>query len=203
MKSHWKTGLCLLVVVAATALVTAQVVGQDGAAQDDGTAQMIALGTPGPHHEHLKEWEGAWKLSMKFDTGEGGEWQESEMSSKGEVIMDGRYLLEKVSGEFEMAPGQKVPFEGLSIMGYDNFKKEYFSIWLDSMSTACFIERGQMTGDDELTLIGDNLDAHSGKIVKTKSVVTIIDEDTRKLEMFMPDSSGEHTKSMEITYTRK
>ncbi|MEQ8764454.1 MAG: DUF1579 domain-containing protein [Planctomycetota bacterium] len=203
MKISCKNSLVILGIIAATAFITVQFSGPSAtAAQDDDMGQMMALASPGAHHEYLKQWEGNWKLTTKWRMSADMPWDETPMKASSKLAMGGRYLIENVSGP-EVFPGSG-PFEGKSIMGYDNFKKRYFSLWIDSMSTAPMTEYGQIDESGKvLTTEGENLDAMSGKLVQTKSVATIVDEDTRKIQMFGPNEKGEMFQSMEIVYTRQ
>jgi len=63
--------------------------------------------------------------------------EESSGTSEAKWILDGRFVQETVKGK---AMGQD--FEGISIMGYDNFSGEYQTIWLDSMNTAMMYIKG-------------------------------------------------------------
>ncbi len=203
MKSLWKNGLCVLAVVAATALVTSHVVGQDASlSEDDAMAQMMALGSPSEHHEKLKSMVGDWNLTLRWRMAEEAPWTEETMKATSKLIMGGRYLAEDVGGKMAMMPDHD--FEGMSLMGYDNFKREFFSIWIDNTSTGYFLERGTANKSSKaITLTGENLDAMAGQMKDTKSVVTMIDKSSRKLEMFSSDANGKMWKSMEIDYRRK
>lgn len=203
MKISLKQSLALLVVIAATTFITLQLAGPNAtAAQDDEMAQMMALGTPGPAHEFLAQWEGNWKLTTKWRMAPDTPWTESSMKATSHRIMGGRYLIEKVSGP-EPFPGAG-PFEGMSIMGYDNFHKHYFSLWMDTMSTGSFTETGQIDQTGKvLTTTGENVDTMVGKVQKTKSISRVIDANTRKIEMYAPNEKGEMWQSMEILYERQ
>ncbi|MBL8746833.1 MAG: DUF1579 family protein, partial [Phycisphaerae bacterium] len=97
-----------------------------------------------------------------------------------------------------------VPFEGMSTMGYDNHKKQYVSTWIDNMSTSMLIEWGECDGEGKvITTKGSSYDPMSGVEQPRRSVATIIDPDTRRLEAFVPGPDGVHFRQMEINYTRK
>ena len=66
--------------------------------------------------------------------------------------MGGRYLHGMFKGT---AMGQ--PFEGASVSGYDNTKKKYFNVWVDSMSTGGKLKvRTKREPTDILVEIRDN-----------------------------------------------
>lgn len=166
--------------------------------------EMMKGMQPGPMHEWLKKWEGNWDMVVKAYWSPGAPPEENKMSATSSFIMGGRYLIEKVSGEIEMPGAGKVPFEGVSTMGYDNMQKKFFSTWYDSMSTGIMFETGTVDGAGKvLTMEGENWNPALGAMAKSKSVVTVVDEKTRMMEMWSAGPDGKMTKSMEITYTRK
>ncbi|MFM9956448.1 MAG: DUF1579 domain-containing protein [Phycisphaerales bacterium] len=166
-------------------------------------AEMMKGMSPGPMHEWLKKWEGNWDLAAKAYMSPGAPPSEMKMTSEATMSMGGRFLIEKVSGQIDMGMGPAA-FEGVSTMGYDNYQKKFVSTWYDNMSTGIMIETGTVDATGKvLTSEGENWNMALGKMTKTKSVATIIDDKTRTLEMWSPGPDGKMMKNMEITYTRK
>ena len=118
----------------------------------------LEFGTPGEAHEAMKAWVGEWNLETTMWMAPGAPPSTSKAYSKAELIMDGRYLVEHVNGEIDMGDGNTVPFEGVSLVGYDNHKKKYFSTWIDSFSTAMMVEEGKMNDDGQLVTKGELFD---------------------------------------------
>jgi hypothetical protein len=128
---------------------------------------------------------------------------ESKVSSVARTVMGGRYLIEDVKGTIDVG-GQPMPFEGMSTMGYDNMKKQYFSTWIDNMNTGVWSERGTCDGTGKvITTTGRNFDIQAGGDRETKSIITIVDANTRKIEMFTPGEGGKMWRNAELLYTRK
>lgn len=166
--------------------------------------EMMQAMQPGPMHEWLKQWAGEWDMTVKFYGSPSGEPEVSKMSATSSLIMDGRYLIEKVSGNLDMPGVGKVPFEGVSTMGYDNMQKKFFSTWYDNMSTGMMFETGTVDAAGKvLTSEGENWNMHASAMTKSKSIATVIDDKHRKLEMFVPGPDGKMMKTMEIDYARK
>lgn len=161
--------------------------------------------TPGEHHNHLQQWVGEWNITVSYRMTPDAPAEENTMTAVSKSVMGGRYIIEKVSGEVMGPDGQgMVPFEGMSIMGYDNHKKQYFSTWMDNMSTSLMQEWGTCDGTGKvLTTEGRGYDPMSGSERASKSIATVIDADSRRLEMFVPGPDGNMFKQMEIAYTRK
>jgi hypothetical protein len=147
---------------------------------------------PGPEHDRLRQMEGTWEATVKSDHGE----------SKGTVTykadLNGLWLLGEFQGEFG---GQK--FRGRSIDGYDVTKKKYFSVWIDSMSTAPMLSEGTFDKAGKvLTLHGEG-PGMDGKPTKFKLVTELKDKDTMLFTMSGPDKDGKDRVMMTITYKRK
>ncbi|MNQ88055.1 hypothetical protein D3C85_1033040 [compost metagenome] len=96
-----------------------------------------------------------------------------------------------------------MPFEGMSIMGYDNSKKAFVSSWVDNMGTGIMHMEG--IWDDAAKSInfkGTCVDPMTGKDTNIRQVMKFMDEDSQLLEMYCT-MDGKEVKNMEIKYTRK
>jgi len=116
------------------------------------------------------------------------------------IMLGGRYLRQDFEGS---ALGR--PFKGLGISGYDKFRQEYFDLWLDDMSTGMMITRGVADSSGTVfTYTGKMDDPSVGrKDIPCRTVVTKIDKDHCRMEMYSTDESGSEMKTMEIAYTRR
>jgi hypothetical protein len=116
------------------------------------------------------------------------------------MILGGRYLKHDFEGSTF-----GTPYKGLGITGYDKFREEYFDLWFDDMSTGVMISRGVADSTGKVFhYTGKMDDPMAGmKDMPVRSVYTIIDDDTRQMEMYVPDGSGGEFKSMEIVYQRR
>ena len=96
------------------------------------------------------------------------------------------------------------PFRGMSLVGYDNMKKEYNYVWVDDMSTGMFTSEGKAEdGAKVITFEGTYACPETGQLDKpSKQVYRIVSRDKHVFEMHDP-GKGANTKTMEITYTRK
>ena len=96
------------------------------------------------------------------------------------------------------------PFRGMSLTGYDNFKQRYNTVWVDDMHTSVVTAEGQaQDGGKVITLEGKYDCPMTGqKNMTMKQVIRIVSPDSHIFEMHDP-SKGDHSKMMEITYTKK
>ncbi|MCW3094155.1 MAG: hypothetical protein JWP81_5224 [Ferruginibacter sp.] len=154
--------------------------------------------TPGEVHKMMAQANGEWneEITMWMDPSQPP--TKSTATSKNEMIMGGRYQVAKTTG---MMMG--MPFEGMSIMGYDNAKKVFTSTWIDNFGTGTITMEG--TWDEptkSITLTGKALDPMTGKEGTMKQVIKFIDNDTQQFEMY-ENKNGTEKKTMEIKSTRK
>jgi uncharacterized protein DUF1579 len=113
--------------------------------------------------------------------------------------MAGRYLQENYDGK---VLGQA--FHGMGILGYDNFKKKYESVWVDSMATGIQIATGTYdTATKTFTTIGEDIDPSNGKPMKIRDTLKIINDNEQHMEMFGQPAGMKEYKMLEIHYTKK
>lgn len=117
------------------------------------------------------------------------------------MIFGGRYQSTTHKGNM-----MGMPFEGMSITGYDNATKKFVSTWVDSWSTGIMNMSGDWNaGTKTLTMTGTMPDiCRPGKMCSLKEVITVVDDNTQKMEMYGPDNkTGKEFKMMEINMSRK
>ncbi len=164
-------------------------------------AEMMKAMAPGPQHAALKKMVGKFtaEVSMKM-TADG-----PDITSKGtetnEMILGDRYLKSDYTGDMM---GQV--FHGLNIVGYDNQKKKYVSIWLDDMSTGPMLAEGTSAADGKASnYAGEMICPANGQMMAFRQIVTITDDDHYQFEMFSKDPkepAGKEFRGMIIKYTR-
>ncbi len=155
---------------------------------------MMEAGTPGEQHKVLASAAGEWKAHTKFMM-QPGQFDEGEGVMSSKAFLGGRYTRATFKSDF-----MGMPFEGFALNGYDNIKKEYFSIWIDSMSTGVMHMTGQMKGDT-LVFHGTTTMPEPMGEVEMKMEVTHPDNNTMH-DTFYKKLEGQWVKDGEITYTR-
>ena len=116
-----------------------------------------------------------------------------------EMILGGRYLLEKMSGT-----AMGMPFEGMGITGYDNMTGVVTSVWYDNMGTMTLVATGKYEKPGTpLELSGTMLDPMSGMEMKVRMVTTFISDDASKFEYFVtPPGDAPEMLNMVLEYSR-
>lgn len=171
------------------------VYGQDTQQQDMNAAWQEYM-TPGPMHQVLAKGVGEWKaeITMWMDPSQPS--QKAEGTSVCEPILDGRYFQIKQTS-FLMG----MPFSGMEIVGYDNAKKTFFSMWIDNMGTGIMHLEGKYDeATKTITYTGTSTNP-MGIDVKVRETIKYIDENNTFFEMFM-EQNGSEVKTMEIKFTR-
>jgi hypothetical protein len=161
--------------------------------------KWLAFATPGAEHQamtaHVGEWEAVNTMWMSATAPA----QTSKGTAIGEMILGGRYL--KISFKSVMM-GQ--PFEGISITGYDNFKKKYLTLWIDTMGTGFFIAEGQVDNNSKImTELAEMDDVITGKKIKYRTTYFFDTPDSYTQTMYQTNPGEKEFKSMEVKYTRK
>lgn len=154
---------------------------------------------PGEPHKMLAMESGTWHEEMTMWMEPGAEPMKNTMTAVSKMIYGDRYQETIHKGDF-----MGMPFEGKSTLGYNNASKEYVSTWIDNMSTGIMVISGKY--DDATKTInfaGTTIDPVTKKEKKVRETYTIVDENTRKMEMFETYYNGEEFKTMEIVMTRK
>lgn len=193
-------GIAILCLLALSAPVAAQDKKVEGGAPGEAEmAAMMKAAQPGENHKHLARMAGDWEYTSKMWMAPGQPPEDSKGTMHGEMVMDGRYVQHHWKGNMA-----GMAFEGLGTEGYDNMTKKFVSSWIDNMGTGIMTSTGSCDAAGKVcTSTGDMLDPMSGQMVTTKMVITWIDNDHFKNEMFGKDPSGKDMKMMEINASRK
>jgi hypothetical protein len=189
-------------LVLAAALLAATFVPAAEAQSADSAAMMQAWQaymTPGAEHQRLASMAGNWTWNSTFWMAPGAPGEKSEGTMTAQPIMDGRYLVEEWKGNVMGGP-----FEGRAVSGYDNAKKQHFSVWVDNMGTGMMTSWGGYDASGEtMTMSGTFFDPMSGKEQTSRSVMRHVDDNHFIMEMFGPGPDGQEFKTMELHAFRK
>lgn len=158
----------------------------------------MAYMTPGEVHQMLAKSDGSW-------IGEGQMWMSPDSpatkftgTAVNKMILGGRYQESVHKGTM-----MGMPFEGRSLLGYDNAKKVFQSSWIDNMGTGVMHMEGPWDGASKsITFKGKGIDPGTGKELDMREVFTIIDDNNQKMEMYCT-KDGKEMKSMEMMMKRK
>jgi len=152
--------------------------------------------TPGEPHRAMAAREGTWAGDATLF--ENGTESTSRTTYERTAILGGRYVQENVTGAWG-----GMPFEGRSIVGFDNHRQEYFTIWMDSFGTGFMAFRGTKAEDGSITMTTQPEEDFLGRTSSYRTVTRFPDADTETFEMFHVDAEGKEALAMKMTLTRQ
>lgn len=157
---------------------------------------MAKHATPGEAHKVFEKLAGNWTYAGKMYMDPSAPPMDLTGKAERKVIMEGRFLSDHVQGDVPM------PFEGRGWSGYDNHKKKYWYVWIDSMSTGTMTAEGSYDpATKTLTFLSEGYDPMEGKVVKGKDV-TVIKSNNETHTTYYKLADGKEIKMMEFTYKR-
>ncbi len=157
--------------------------------------RVQAAGAPGPEHKALNAFQGNWKAQVTCWMQPGEAPNVSHATSRVSWILGGRFLEEEFHGEM-----MGKPFTGRLLLGFDNTRKKFKSVWVDDFNTAMHISEGTGENDNKVITLEGRADcAGTGQMdMAMKHVFRVLSPNEHVLEMF-----NDGRKTMEIKYTRQ
>lgn len=184
-----RTIVAALFVVVSTSLFAADM--------PTGQPDWMKYSNPAAEHKALNDFAGKWKFTMTFWMENNGKAEKSTGTSNSKWVLGGRFLQQDVKSTTN---GQK--FEGLGFTGYDLLKKEYQTVWMDSMTTSMMLGAGTQEGNTLTTkgTMSCGMTENPNRPYRTELVKISKNEHT--FTMFSNDKEGKEFKTMEINYKR-
>jgi len=197
LKGCMAAGLALVLVVSLSFAAMAKDMGMSG--QNKMMAQMMKWTTPGPHHKTLEALVGKWNVTATMWMAPNTKPQVMTGTSENKWVLGGRFIQQDVMGS-----DAQHPFQGMGLIGYDNIRQEYTSMWADNMSTGMMESSAQYNPATSTFMESGSVSCPmtGQKNRKFRGVTKIVDADHYVFEMYMHDARGKEFKAMEIDYTR-
>ncbi|MGX7666252.1 DUF1579 family protein [Flavobacterium pedocola] len=163
------------------------------------TKAWMEYATPGEAHKMMAAENGMWEEELTSWMAEGAEPMKAKMTAEYKTILGGRYQESVHKGDFMGSP-----FEGKSTLAYDNAMGEYTSTWIDNMGTGLMVMKGNYDAATKtFNMEGQGVDPITKKTKKMREVITVVDDNTRKMEMFDTGYDGKEFKCMELMMKKK
>jgi len=154
---------------------------------------------PGQPHAMLAKSDGMWDAETTMWMSADAPAEKSKGSVVNKMILGGRYQQMTFKGNM-----MGMPFEGVSLTGYDNMKKVYTSTWMDNMGTGIMAMEGTWDDATKSMNMKGKVPCVGGRELEMREVFKIIDDKTQVMEMYSPDLiTGKEYKNMEIKFTRR
>lgn len=188
------TTLCMMLLAACSTQLNAQADRQPSAEEK----AWMEFMTPGKNHQMLAKSDGEWNQEITMWMDPAAPPTKSTSTCTNTMIMGGRYQQSMTKGNF-----QGMPFEGMSVTGYDNAKNMFVSTWIDNMGTGIMSLEGPYNEASKTVMLkGKYTDPMTKKEERVREVWKMIDDNTQFMEMYMT-KNGKEYKSMEMKITRK
>ncbi len=150
------------------------------------------------NHMALDYLVGNWSTKTKWWQAPGTKPEETEGKTHFESILGGRFVRETVDGTMM---GKK--FQGIGYLGYDNMKKKYITLWMDSMATGVFTLEGDSPDKGKtIKSSGEFLCPITGKEKFIRSVMKKVGKNEVVYEHYEKDPGGKEFKALEVAYKR-
>ncbi len=161
--------------------------------------KVLEMAAPGWEHEKLASVVGMWDATTKYWPAPGAPAQESKATCRYRSVLGGRFVQQDYRGTY-----MNIPYRGMGLMGYDKLKKEYVSVWVDSMGTGMMTQTGTLKDKGQsIIFTGEATDPMTGQKKKYYSVIRIESPEKHVHEMYVEGPDGNEVKMLEITYTRR
>ncbi len=190
-----RTILYGLALVAATAAITGTVTSQ--AKQDDATPDYSR---PTAQHDLLDRLWGKWVYDVSIPGGPGKEPLRLSLKADYTWVLGGRFLIGRYDGYVD---GEL--FKGREILGFDAFRGEYRSLWIDNNTTAFTISTGHFDRKKNILIFDGTQDdvERDLKDQKFRTIYRFGEVDSFVMEVWRPGPNGELAKRTVVTATRE
>jgi hypothetical protein len=153
---------------------------------------------PGKEHEGLKKSVGQYDVEDKMWMAPDAPPTVTKCTAEIKEILGGTHFQQDYKGEM-----MGKPYTGLGISGFDRVQNKYTSFWIGSFGTDMSTMTGTSTdGGKTINYTGACICPMTGGPVKLRGILTRINDDEFKFEMYMTQDEKEF-KGMELNYTRK
>lgn len=154
--------------------------------------------TPGEWHKWMARTTGTWTGDVNTYAAEDAQAMTTTASSNFRMLYNGLYQVNEFKGTMN---GQ--PYEGQSILAYDNAKKQFVNIILDNSGSGVGYYTGTIDPTTKvLTLKGNRYDPVTMKDVPVRQEIRFLNDDTQTITFYGPGATGKEYKTMDIKLTR-
>ena len=173
-----------------------------GTQAQEGMEEYMELMKPGPEHEWLEQLVGTWNMRVSMWESPGEDPVLSDGISEHRMILGDRFL------EMEAEAGKDALYtKTLTIMGFDRRYEEFTFVGFDTWGTYYITAKGSYDKEArKWTLYGEDTDPVMDYMQKYHYHLTMLDDDTMKLEIIFIDFplvEEKEYKMLEIMYTRR
>lgn len=148
----------------------------------------------GPMHQILMQLSGNWKEEMKVWSSPNVEPSIIMAFRDSRLFAEGRFIISTSVGQMG-----NLPYEGQSVLGYDNTKNVFVKTWIDNMGTSILVLEGTYNDENKtIGFTGFSTDPLTKLPIKISQTLKIIDGENQLLEIFSEPKEGVKLKVMEV-----
>jgi len=188
--TNTRTLLCAATLLAVTAAVTI------AATQTSDTGDFSK---PTVHHDILDKLWGKWDYMVTVESDDGAT-ESLVLEADYRWALGGRFLVGGFDGYIDGGL-----FQAREILGYDSYRGEYRSVWVDNNTTAFTMSTGEYNARTK-TLTFKGVQDNVEKDIRDepfKFVYRFIDENHFRIEVWRPNDAGKLVKGTTVSATRK
>ena len=167
--------------------------------------KMMDSGKPSEanHFKILAQLSGDWYYKAAVWAVPGAEPRWTTGTITNQMVMGSRFLSSTVVGSMDIG-GQQVLITGQGYLGYDNAKKSFTSVWIDTVTTGMMIGSGKYDQkDNAIKETGQFTNPLTGGEEKFRSELQFTDAEDYKRTIFAIGKSGKESKVMEFDYSTR
>jgi Protein of unknown function (DUF1579) len=168
-----------------------------------GFKKIIESGRPsGEKNFVLAKLTGEWhsKTALWAVPGAAPKWTKGVV--RNEMTLDDRFLSSSFVGELDVG-GNDAMIKGQGLIGYDNAKKDFTSVWVDTLSTSLMTGSGKYDPKTRsIVETGQFTNPLTGTEARFRSELQFTDDDNYKRTIFVVGKSGKETKLIEVDCSR-
>ncbi len=164
------------------------------------TEQEMVMPTAGPEHQRLEPFAGTFKAQVKLWMGPGEPTLSTgTMTSSWDI--NNLFLRQDYQGD--PSDGPFPDFVGKGYWGYNTATEQYEGFWIDNASTVMQTETGTVDAAGKVwEMRGEMTCPQTRQPFKKRTVITVVDHDHHRAEMYFTGPDGQEMKTMEINYER-
>ena len=163
----------------------------------DKKARIVYM-TPGEYHKWMALANGTWTDDVNTYTVDVATPTTTTATSTYKMLYNGLYQVHEWKG---IMNGQ--PYEGQSILAYDNGKKQFVNIVLDNSGSGVGYYVGNFDpATKTLILKGNQYDPLTQKDIPVRQEIRFLNDDTQTITFFAPGTNGKEYKMMDIKLVR-
>lgn len=173
------------------------------ALDDTSFEKIIELSRPNEMQALLSSLMGEWNYTVTIWTEPNAKPLESTGTSVNQMILEGRFVSMKSSLILNVG-GHYLPYEANGLMGYDNVKKVFTSVWVDNLNPGMMVGNGIFDKKSNVIKESGNFTSSIKNAIQSyRSELQFTDAESYKRIIFATDKSGKEYKIMEFVYSKK